>query len=86
MTNKTWKEAIEDNLKYYSVQKAGKINKPVKDFIKEANKSYNLTADLLDVASGIALYEHKRKTVNMKDIKTAISVDSLLKKAFSRYI
>lgn len=86
MTKKTWKEAIEDNLKYYSVQKAGKINKPVKEFVKKANKSYNLTADLLDVASGIALHEHKRKTVNMNDIKIAISVDSLLKKEFSCYI
>ncbi len=49
---------------------------------KKSNKSYKLTVDLLDIASRIALHEYGRKTVTMRDIKMAKTVDSLLEKKF----
>lgn len=77
-----WQKAVEDNLKYYSDRNAGKINDAVRSYLKKANKSYKLTVDLLDIASGIALHEYGRKTVTMRDIKIAKTVDSLLEKKF----
>ena len=77
-----WQKAVEDNLKYYSDRNAGKINDAVRSYLKKSNQSYDLTVDLLDIASAIALREHGRKTVTMRDIKIAKTVDSLLQQKF----
>ena len=77
-----WQKAVDDNIKYYSDRKAGKINDAVRSYLKKANQSYRMTVDLLDIASGIALHENNRKTVTMRDIKIAKTADSLLEKKF----
>ena len=77
-----YEKAIQFNLKYYSKHHAGKINQVVYSYLKKTNQTYELTVDLLDVASGIALNEYGKKTVTMRDIKLAKSVDSLLEKNF----
>ena len=79
---KGYEKAIQDNLKYYSNRDAGKINDSVRSYLKKANQSYSLTLDLLDVASGIAWNKYGRKTVTMRDINLAKTVDSLLEKKF----
>lgn len=42
-----------------------------------------IMAYLTSFASGIALHEHNRKTVTMRDIKIAKTADSLLEKKVS---
>ena len=81
-SQKGYEKAIQDNLKYYSNRDAGKINDSVRSYLKKANQSYSLTLDLLDVASGIAWNKYGRKTVTMRDINLAKTVDSLLEKKF----
>ena len=81
-SQKGYEKAIQDNLKYYSNRDAGKINDSVSSYLKKANQSYSLTLDLLDVASGIAWNKYGRKTVTMRDINLAKTVDSLLEKKF----